>query len=149
MPSVTFNLFDVFRESTFDGTALDITTATLKISLHTNTYTPNQNTDDFWDNATNEVSGTNYTAGGNACTTGTVALNGSGLVTVDANDPAVWAQSAGGFNDAILAVLYDDTGTPATSPLVGFSDDFAAAKGNVDGAFSVTFDAAGIFTAAR
>jgi hypothetical protein len=42
----------------------DWLTATIQTSLHTATYTPNQDTDDFFNDATNEVTGTNYTANG-------------------------------------------------------------------------------------
>lgn len=43
---------------------VDMDTDTFRASLHTATYTPNQDTDDFLDDATNECTGTGYTAGG-------------------------------------------------------------------------------------
>lgn len=150
----SWNLYDKFRQGQITGLAgtgaIDLANATLKISLHTNTYTPNQNTDDFFDNATNEVSGTNYTAGGNAVASVTVSNpTTAGVITVDGNDPATWSQSTAGFSNARLAVLYEDTGTPATSGLIAYSDDFSADRGNVDGDFSITLDANGIFTSSR
>jgi hypothetical protein len=39
-------------------------TDTIKLTLHTSAYTPNQATDAVFADATNEVTGTNYTAGG-------------------------------------------------------------------------------------
>lgn len=53
---------------------VDLDTDTIKVSLHTSTWTPNQDTDDFRDDATNELSASgNYTAGGEtlASVTGT------------------------------------------------------------------------------
>jgi hypothetical protein len=47
------------------GGAVDLDTDTLKISLHTTTYVPNQDTHDFFDDATNELpTASGYTAGG-------------------------------------------------------------------------------------
>lgn len=151
MPAVTFNLFDQYRKNNFNGGAVDIDLATLKIAIVTGAYTVDQNLHDFFnDVVANEVSGTGYTAGGNACTVGTVTVNGAGLVTVDCNDPATWAQDGAGFSNGRRAILYDSgPGSDATRPLVGFSNDFGADQGNVAGDFTVTINAAGIFTAAR
>jgi hypothetical protein len=44
--------------------AIDLNTDTLKVMLTTSTYTPAQDTHDYRDDVTNEVSGTGYTAGG-------------------------------------------------------------------------------------
>lgn len=43
---------------------IDFDTDTFKVSLHTSSYTPNQDTDDYFNDATNEITGTGYTAGG-------------------------------------------------------------------------------------
>lgn len=123
----------------------DNSTTTVKIALVTSSYTPNRATHDFWDDVSaNEVSGTNYTAGGNEVANKTVSV-ASNTVTVDANDPATWSQSATGFNNARYAILYKDTGTASTSPLVAYAD-MGSDKGNVDGDFSIELDSAGIFT---
>ncbi|MGB8275587.1 MAG: hypothetical protein WCF16_10010, partial [Alphaproteobacteria bacterium] len=76
-------LFDNFRLAAMNGNAVDLDTDTLKVMLTTATYSPNQATHDFKDDVTNEVSGTNYTAGGAALGTQTVTLS-SGTVTFDA-----------------------------------------------------------------
>lgn len=44
--------------------AIDFDTDTFKVMLTTNSYTPNQDTHDFRDDVTNEITGTGYTAGG-------------------------------------------------------------------------------------
>lgn len=150
MPAVTFNLYDNFRENVFNGGAFDFDAVLLKMAVVDGTYTVDQNTHDFWDDANaDEVTGTGYTAGGNTTANGTVVLNGAGLVTVDADDPATWSQNAGGFSNGRRFIWYYDTTVASTSPLIGFSDDFGSDQGNVDGDFSSAFDAAGAFTAAR
>lgn len=149
---MAWNLYDLFRKKQAGGIAgaIDLTAVTVKCALVTNTEVPDQNLDDFWNDASaNEVSGTNYTAGGNAVGTVTVTMDGAGVVTIDGDDPATWLQNASGFSNARRAILYRDTGVASTSELIAFSDAFAADKGNVDGDFSITLDAAGIFTAAR
>lgn len=146
-----WNLYDRFREDKIDGNpAFDLEAATVMVALVTATYTPNQNTHDFFDDITNEVVGTGYTAGGNAAAVPTVTLSGAGLITFDANDPATWAQNAAGFNNARRAIIWVNTaGAPATDPLIAFSDSFAADRGNTDGDFSIQFSANGIFTSPR
>ena len=44
--------------------SIDLDTDTFKIMLTTSSYTPNQDTDDFRNDVTNEITGTGYTAGG-------------------------------------------------------------------------------------
>ena len=153
MPSVTFNLYDKYREGNFDGNEINIETPGgngIKCAIVTSAYTLDQNLHDFWsDISTNEVSGTGYTAGGNVMTTGTVTVDGAGLVTVDINDPATWVQDGAGFSNGRRAVIYHDTGVPTTSRLIGVSADFGSDKGNVGGDFSVAVNAAGLFTSAR
>ena len=150
MPAVTFNLYDQFRKNSFNGGDVDFDAATLKMATVTSGYTPNQNTDDFFDDVSaSEVTGTGYTAGGQATANGISTVDGAGLVTVDADDPATITQNAGGFSNGRRNVWYDDTGVESTSRLVGFSNDFGSDQGNVDGDFSTTFNAAGAFTSAR
>lgn len=152
MPTVTFNLYDKYREGNADGNAVNIETPGgngIKIALVTSTYSVNQNLHDFFNDITNEVSGTGYTAGGNVCANGAVTVDGSGLVTVDADDPATWTQNGAGFTNAQRAILYHDTGVSTTSRLIGFSNLFASAVSQQDGDVSVAFSASGIYTSAR
>lgn len=150
MPT-TLNLFDPWRKTLADPARAAATAGTLKMAIF-KSFAPNQNTHDFYDDlvpATNEVTGTNYTPRGNTCATITWTLDGAGLITLDAADPAAWAQSASGFTLGRRAILYYDTGVNATSTLVAYSDDFGADVSNVPAIFSVAFDAAGIYTSAR
>lgn len=149
--ATTFNLYDAWRKTVADPARAAAIAGTLKLSIVTSAYTPAQGTDDFWnDVSANEVTGTGYTAGGNACATPTwTGPDGSGLLTFDASDPAAWTQNASGFSNGRRAILYYDTGTASTSRLVGYSNDFGADAGNVAGDFSVAINAAGIYTAPR
>jgi hypothetical protein len=152
MPAVTLNLYDIFRRKQASGTgAVDLSALTVKCMIVTGTYSPNQNTHDFADDlGANEVSGSNYTAGGNTLANPVVALDGSGNVSVDFDDPATWAQHASGFSNGRRAIVYVDRGGAASADeLIGYTNDFGADKGNVDGDFSVTVNASGLFTSAR
>lgn len=121
----------------------DLDTDTVKVSAHTNTYAVNQDTHDFFDDITNEVTGTNYTAGGAALASKTVT-RATTTVTFDAAD-VVWTQSGAGFSTARKFVIYRDSGAAATSRL--FSVVTADGDvGNVTGDLTIQWNAAGIAT---
>jgi len=146
---MAWNLYDAWRNFRVNDQNAAVT-GTLKVALVTSTYTPDQNLHDFWDDVSaNEVSGTNYTAGGNAASTPTYSMDTAGLITFDASDPATWLQDAAGFSNARRAILYYDTGTASTSRLVAYSDDFGVDKGNTASDFAIAFSSSGIFTNAR
>jgi hypothetical protein len=148
--ATTFNMFDQWRDIVADPTRAAAIAGTLKLAIVTSAYTVDQAAHDFFADITNEVTGTGYTAGGNACASPTwTGPDGSGVLTFDASDPATWSQNASGFSNGRRAILYYDTGTAATSRLVGYSNDFGADAGNVAGDFSVTFSASGIYTSSR
>lgn len=152
MPT-TFNLYDQWRDYVADPARAAAIPGTLKLAIVKATYTPDQNLHDFYDDivaASNEVVGSNYTAGGNACTSPTwTGPDGSGVMTFDAADPATWLQHATGFANGRRAILYYDTGVATTSRLVGFSNDFGADLGNVAADLAASFNAAGIYTSPR
>lgn len=149
--ATTFTLYDQYRDIVADPTRAAAIAGTLKLAIVTAAYTLDANLHDFWnDVSANEVSGTGYTAGGNACASPTwTGPDGSGVLTFDASDPATWSQNAAGFSNGRRAILYYDTGVSTTSRLVGYSNDFGADAGNVAGDFSVTFNASGIYTSSR
>lgn len=121
---------------------IDIDSDTLKVALLANTYTPNQDTHDYWDDVSaNEVAGTGYTAGGVALANAAVTYDGgTNIVKIDADD-ASWANST---ITARYAVIYDDTpATAATKPLLGYVD-FGVDESSVDGTFLITWSADGI-----
>ena len=124
---------------------IDLDGDAIKCSLHTSTYTPNQDTHDFFNDATNEVAaGGGYTAGGVTLTGVTAAASQyTGATNVWAFDAAdaTWAAST---ITARYAVVYDSTpGTAATNPLL-FYVDFGADVSSTGGTFTVSWAAGGL-----
>ncbi len=116
---------------------------TIKVMLCTSSYTPDQDAHDFKDDITNEVSGTGYTAGGATLASKTVTYTGaSNKLVLDAAD-SVWTTAS--FT-ARYAIVYKDTGSAATSPVLGFVD-FGANQTVTAGTFTITWDADGVLKA--
>lgn len=128
-------------ETAGESVAIDILSDTLKVMLTTSSYSPNQDTHEFKSSVTNEVSGTGYTAAGQALTSVTWAY-ASRVTTLDADDPT-WATAT---ITARKAVYYDSTpGSDATRPLlvqVDFGGDVTSTSGN----YSIIHDSSGIMT---
>lgn len=122
---------------------IDWTSDTIKVALTTSSYTPDQDVHDYFNDVTNEVSGTGYTAGGATLANCTATYTaGTNVMKLDADD-AVWATAT---ITARYAVIYDSTpGTAATNPLIGYVD-FGADVSSTAANFTITWDAAGIFT---
>lgn len=122
---------------------IDWDTDTIKVALVANTYTPNQDTHDYWDDVSaNEISGTGYTAGGITLSSKTVGYTaGTNVTKFDAADVS-WTSST---LTARYAVIYLSTGTASTSPLIGYVD-FGSDQSSSAGTFSIVWDSAGIFT---
>ena len=117
---------------------------TIKVALLTSSYTPNQDTHDYYDDVSAyQVSGTGYTSGGATLASKTNAYtNATNVTTFDAADVS-WTTST---ITARYAVIYDDTpATAATKPLIGYVD-FGSDQSSSAGTFSIVWDAAGIFT---
>lgn len=123
---------------------IDLDTDALKVALCTSTYTPDADAHDFFNDITNEVSGTGYTAGGAALASVTwTQTAGSNLWTLDAADTS-WSNST---ITARYAIIYDSTpGTAATNPLIAYID-FGADVSSTAAAFTITWNASGILTA--
>ena len=114
---------------------------TIKCMLCTSTYTPNQDTHDFKNDITNEVSGAGYTATGETLANQAVSIT-TRVTKFDADD-VQWASST---ITARYAVLYDATpGSDATRPLILYVD-FGEDKVSDNGTFKIAWNASGIFT---
>ena len=136
--------YNLWQEGALNGGAIDWDTDLIKVMLVTASYTPAPTTDEFISDAdANEVTGSNYTAGGDTVDNISV-VESAGTVTVDGDDVA-WLQHATGFADARYAIIYYDTTVNTTSPVVGYID-FTADKGNVNGDLTIEWAATGIFT---
>lgn len=121
---------------------VDFDSDTIKVALVSSAYTPNQDTHDYWDDVSaNEVSGTGYTAGGQALASKTVTYDGAtNTLILDAAD-SVWA---GSTVTARYAVIYDDSGaTAGQKALIGYQD-FGSDQSSTNGNFTVQWDSTGI-----
>lgn len=122
---------------------VDYISGTAKCALCSSSYTPNQDTHQFYSDLTNEVSGAGYTTGGVTLTSKTNAYNTStNTVALDAADPT-WATIT--IAEIRFAVFYIDTGTPSTSSLLSYMD-FEANYAPSAQSFTVTLPAAGLYT---
>jgi hypothetical protein len=125
----TFTLFNQFMLKQHNGNAIDLDTADIRVSIHAVGYVPNQ-AHAFFSDVTNEVAGTNYTAGGTAIAGVTLALDGN-IVEWIHND-IVWAQSGGGFSAGRTYVWREFNAVAGSSKLIGYMTE-AADFGNVAG----------------
>lgn len=97
---------------------VDFDTATVKVTLHTSTYTPNKD-HDFYDDVTNEVTGTGYTTGGQTVTGVVLAYDAANDRTyLDCSD-VTWTGLTTTYRYAVWRV---DTGSSATSALICWTD---------------------------
>lgn len=123
---------------------IDFLSDVVKAALFTNTYVPNQDTDELYSGLTNEVAnGNGYTTGGNTMAVPTITYTaGTNTSKFDANDPSVWTASGAGFAFRYV-VSYDST----TDILIGYNDYGSTLTLAAGDTFSFILDAAGLFTA--
>ena len=135
-------LYGLTVERQFDGASKsDWLTGTFQCSLHTATYSPVQDTDDFFNDATNEVTGTNYTANGVTLGTKTCTYDtGTDEIRLDAAD-AVWTTAT--IASIRYAVVWENTaGASTTDPLWSYYD--LGAQSVTAANFTVQWDATGV-----
>lgn len=137
---VTGKLFGLLFTSLWNK-EIDYDTDVIKAMLTTVTYVPNQDTHDYKDDVTNEVSGTGYTAGGATLASKTVTYTaGTNKHVLDAAD-VQWTSST---ITARIAVVYDSSpATDATRPLICYQD-FGADVSTTNGTFTIQWNASGI-----
>lgn len=132
-------IYNNFKKLIMNG-GIDLDTDTIKVALVTSTYTPDQDAHDFFNDVTNEVSGTGYTAGGSALTTKAVTADNTDNEGVFDADDVSWTTST---ITARGAVLYKDTGVSSTSALIAYLD-FGSDKISTAGTFTISWNAEGI-----
>lgn len=115
----------------------------IRMGLHTVSYVPNQDTDDYWNDATNEIADSGYTAGGQALASKTATYDApSNTVTLDCAD-VVWSSVS--FTVRVATVHDHTPSTDATRPLYCYnlsSADVVSTAGN----FTVQINASGLLT---
>lgn len=132
-------VYNAFKKNIMNG-SIDLDTDTIKVMLVTSTYVPDQDLHDYKDDITNEVTGTGYTAGGQALANKTVTQDNVDNEGVFDADDVTWANST---ITARGAVLYKDTGTPSTSPLLCYFD-FVSDQSSSSGNFTIQWNTEGI-----
>lgn len=121
---------------------IDWDSDTIKVALLTSSYSPNQDTHDYYDDVSSfEVSGTGYTTGGATLTSKTSTYDGTNnVIVLDAAD-VTWSSST---ITARYAVVYDDSGASASNKaLIGYVD-FGSDQSSTNGNFTITWDSTGI-----
>ena len=123
--AITQTLTDTFLQDCLDGGHnLGSGGNTLKIALYTSSATLGATTSAY--SATNEVSGTGYTAGGATLSSQAVAFDSSNNVAYfDAADPA--------FTTATItargALIYNNSKSNASIAVLDFGSDFTSTAG--------------------
>jgi hypothetical protein len=117
--AITVSFYGLTMEKIAEQVGSDVNylSGTVKLSLHTSSYTPNRDTDDFFNDATNEISaGSGYTAGGETLSSKTITYDSaSDQVRWDAAD-VTWTFTAS--KTWRYGVMWIDTGgASSTDPL--------------------------------
>jgi len=117
---------------------IDFDTDTLKIGLLGSGYTPDVDADDYWDDVSaQEISDSSYTAGGETLTITVTYDSANNRAEADCADPS-WTFD--GTPSPAYAVLWKDTSTPSTSPLIGYWE----LSGNAVSGLTLQLDSEGL-----
>lgn len=112
-----------------------------KVLMVLDAEAPNFDTHDFRADIAQEVTGTNYTAGGVAITSTELTI-ASGVLTFDAAD-VVYTNVT--IANAMAAVHYTNVGTAATDQLLSLHD-FVTAASSTAANFTIAWHANGLWT---
>lgn len=132
-------IYNSVKKDLLDG-AIDFANDTIKLALVTSSYTPNQDTHNFFDDITNEVVGAGYTADGATIANPANTQDDTDNEGVFDGDDVTWTSST---ITAAGGILYKSTGTDSTSPLIAFLD-FGGDIVSDNGTFTVTVNAEGL-----
>lgn len=140
MASLVYNAWKYRQLGDTSVTPINHKTDTIKLSLHSSSYTPNQDSHDFYDDVTNEVSASgSYSSGGATLSVTTSQDNTDDEGVFDATDVSFTSATI----TARYAVIYKSTGVSSTSPLICLID-FGSDQTSTAGTFAITFAAEGI-----
>jgi len=132
-------------ETSGESIAIDYLSDTINCSLHLTGYTPAQDTDEFWDAATNEHGETGtYTTHGATLGTKTLGYTGGTNVIKFSCAAIEWAAST--IVSATNATIFDlKGGAHSADPLMGYIL-FGEAKSSSGGSFKITPHTDGLLT---
>lgn len=131
---------NTFKQHIMNGT-IDLDTDDIQVMLLTSSHTQNVDTHEYIDDVSaNEVSGTGYTAGGADLANEAVSVDDTDDEGVFDADDLTWSSST---ITARYAVIYKNTGTPATSPIIAILD-FGSDQSSSSGDFTIAWNAEGI-----
>lgn len=128
------------KKKLWDG-SIDLDTDTIKVAFMAPSYTPNIDTEDFYDDISASIA-----SGSTDQTLASKALNidtTNDRVEFDAGDLSIASETIAGGTD--MMVLYKDTGVASTSPLICYIDIAEGTLTPVNGTLSITWNAEGIF----
>lgn len=113
-------VFNSAKKKLIDG-SIDLDGDTISASLHTSSFVPDIDTQVFFSDITNELpTASGYTAGGVALANKSITIDTTNnRAYLDADD-TTWVAS--GTLTARYVVLRKNTGTAATSPVIGYID---------------------------
>jgi hypothetical protein len=134
-------VYGKFTELQADGaTKVDWTSDDIAVSLHTSAYTPDIDAHDFADDLTNELaSGDGYTTGGIVIASKTSAYDADNNRWEGGCANLVWNFTA--TKAPKWAVVRKDSGSAATSPLIGYID---CGTVSTDTTFTIQINAEGL-----
>jgi hypothetical protein len=143
--AATITVFGAAQDHLSDAD-IDWVADTIKVSLHTSTWTPLQDTHNFHDDATNELAGTGgYTAGGASLANKSSGYTaGTNVQKLDADD-LTWTALTPSAAFRYGAIYKDRGGASSADELIAYID-FGA---NVDPGgqdFTIAWNANGIIT---
>lgn len=134
-------VYNSFKSKIMDG-SIDLDTDNINVSLHTDAYTANIDTHVFYSDVTaSEV------ANGNGYTTKGVSLASKSVATDTTDDEGVFDAADVTWSSSTItaryAIIWKNTGTNTTSPLIAYVD-FGANKTSDNGNFIITWSSEGI-----
>ena len=137
--AITTSTYNSYKRDAGVGT-VDWLTDTIKVALVTSSYSVDVDLHTFFDDITNEITGTGYVAGG--ATVGTKTATQDNTDNEGVMDAANTTWSTATFT-ARGAVVYKVGASAATSPLIGFIN-FGQDESPSAANFTITWNAEGI-----
>lgn len=132
-------IYNSFKQKIMDG-SIDLDNDTIKVALVTSSYTPDADTHEDFDDVTDEVTGTGYSAGGETLANVSVTKDTTDDEGVFDADDVTWTSSE---ITARGAVIYKDSGDATTSWLIAYID-FGEDKTSSGGDFTIQWGSEGI-----